>query len=125
MIIIGDTLIPYEETFYISSIDEISNTKPNSTLLFEYDENILKYCFENCLLFGVVTNSLKESIYANSLQARYIICSNTLDKKIQDIAENYMFDSKVLSIIDSSEQIESVAMNKIDGVIYKDLLGKS
>ncbi|WP_419764761.1 MAG: hypothetical protein ACNI28_13320 [Arcobacter sp.] len=125
MIIIGDKLIPYEETFYISSIDEISNTKPNSTIFFEYDENILKYCFENGLLFGVIINSLKESIYANSLQAKYIICTNALDKTIQDLAENYMFDSKVLSIIDTSEQIESVATNKIDGVIYKDLLGQA
>lgn len=123
MIILGDNLIPYEETFYITSIDEISNTRPNSTILFEYDEIILNYCSKNKLAFGVIVSSLKEAIYANSLQAKYIISTNPLDKTIQDIAENYMFDSKVLSIIKSSDEIEIVAMNKIDGAIYKELLG--
>ncbi len=125
MIVLGDNLIPYEETFYIKSIDEISKSKPNSTILFKYDENILSYCSQNNLSFGIIINTLKESIYANSLQAKYIICTKPLDKTIQDIAENYMFDSKILSIIDNSEQIESVAIEKIDGVIYKNLLGQS
>jgi hypothetical protein len=123
MIILGDHLVPYEETFYITSIDEISKTKPNSTVLFDYDENILKYCSENSLSFGVLVNTIKESIYSNSLQAKYIICTKPLDRTIQDIAENYMFDSKVLSIVESSDDIETVALDKIDGIIYKNLLG--
>lgn len=123
MIILGDHLVPYEETFYITSIDEISKTKPNSTVLFDYDENILKYCSENSLTFGVLVNTIKESIYSNSLQAKYIICTKPLDRTIQDIAENYMFDSKVLSIVESSDDIETVALDKIDGIIYKNLLG--
>jgi hypothetical protein len=123
MIILGDHLVPYEETFYITSIDEISKTKPNSTVLFDYDENILKYCSENSLSFGVLVNTIKESIYSNSLQAKYIICTKPLDRTIQDIAENYMFDAKVLSIVESSDDIETVALDKIDGIIYKNLLG--
>ncbi|WP_428022897.1 hypothetical protein [Arcobacter sp.] len=123
MIILGDNLIPFEETFYISSIEEIFNSKANSTILFNYDEKILKYCFENNLAFGVIVNTLKESIYANSLQAKYIICTKPLDKSIQDIAENYMFDSKILSIIENCDQLEKIAMDKIDGAIYKNLLG--
>lgn len=124
MIILGDKIIPYEEIICINSVDEISNTKANSTILFEYDESILKYCSQNSLLFGVIVKTLKESIYANSLQAKYIICTNPLDKTIQDIAESYIFDSKILSIIEDSEQIETVALKKIDGVIYRNLLGK-
>ena len=123
MIILGDHLVPCEETFYITSIDEISKTKPNSTVLFDYDENILKYCSENSLSFGVLVNTIKESIYSNSLQAKYIICTKPLDRTIQDIAENYMFDSKVLSIVESNDDIETVALDKIDGAIYINLLG--
>jgi hypothetical protein len=123
MILLGDKLVPYEKITYINSTDEIEKSKANSTILFKYNENILKYCFENKLSFGVIVSSLKESIYANSLEAKYIICSKPLDKTIQDIAENYMFDSKILSTIENSEEIESVALDKIDGIIYKSLLG--
>jgi len=123
MILLGDKLIPYEEISYINSIDEIAKSKANSTILFKYNEDILKYCNENRLSFGVIVSSLKESIYANSLEAKYIICSKPLDKIIQDIAENYMFDSKILSTIENSKEIEAVALDKIDGIIYKSLLG--
>ena len=123
MVIIGDDLVPSEETSFIISLDEISKSKANSTILFNYNENVLKYCSQNNLSFGVIVNSLKESIYANSLNAKYIISEKSLSTMIQDIAENYMFDSKVLSIIESSDEIEKVAMDKIDGVIYKKLIG--
>jgi hypothetical protein len=123
MLIIGDDLVPYEEISFIISLDEISKSKANSTILFKYNENILKYCNQNNLSFGVIVNSLKESIYTNSLNAKYIISEKSLSTTIQNIAENYMFDSKVLSIIESSDEIEKVAMDKIDGVIYKKLIG--
>ncbi|MGB9801855.1 MAG: hypothetical protein ACPLSX_02730 [Arcobacter sp.] len=123
MIIIGDELIPFEETSFIKEIENIKNTKANSTILFDFNENFLKYSYENSLFTGVIVHTLKEALYANALHAKYIICDKPLDKTIQDIAENYMFDSKILTIIEASDELEIVAMNKIDGVIYKNLLG--
>ncbi len=123
MILLGDTLVPYEDIFYINSIDDIKNSKANSTLVFSYKDELLKYCFENSLLYAVLVKSLKEAIYANALNAKYIVCDKNLDKSIQDIAENYMFDSKILSIIENSDEIENIASKQIDGVIYKKLLG--
>lgn len=123
MIILGDNLVPFEETSFIEEIDNIKNTKANSTVLFEFNENLLKYSYENNLFVGVIVHTLKEALYANALHAKYIICENPLDKNIQNIAENYMFDSKILTIIESSDELEKVAMNKIDGAIYKNLLG--
>ncbi|ADG93331.1 conserved hypothetical protein [Arcobacter nitrofigilis DSM 7299] len=123
MIILGDNLVPFEETSFIKELEDITNTKANSTILFDFNESLLKYSYDNNLFTGVIVHTIKEALYANALHAKYIICDKPLDKTIQDIAENYMFDSKVLTIIESSNELEIVAMNKIDGAIYKNLLG--
>lgn len=122
MIIIGDKLIPYEEIFFIKDVKEIENTKANSTIGFVYNENLLEYCFKNELSFVVIVNSIKEAIYSNSLKAKYIIAQKDLSKELQKIAENYMYDSKILAIIDSNNEFEEIAKNEIDGIIYKNLI---
>ncbi len=122
MIIIGDKLVPSAKFFKISNIDEIKNTEANSTLYFLFNDEILKYCFENSLDFAVKIESIKEAIYANALNAKYIIAEKKLAKKIQKIAENYMFDSKVLAIIETNDEFEDIAKVEIDGVIYKESL---
>lgn len=122
MIIIGDELIKHETITKISSINEILNTSSLEVLIFEYNEDLMKYCFENNLNFGVIVSNLKDSIYANALKSKYIIANLDLAITIQKIAENYMFDSRVLVIIESNENIEAVALNHIDGVIYNNLI---
>lgn len=122
MILIGDKLIPFTDIFNISSIDEIKNTKANALISFRYNENILTYSYKNDLDYVVVISSIKEAIYANSLNAKYIVCQKNLAKDIQKIADNYMFDSKILALISTDDEIEEIALNEIDGIIYKNLL---
>lgn len=122
MIIIGDKLIKHETITKISSIQEVSDTSSLSVLIFQYNEELMKYCFENDLKYGVIVSSLRESIYANALKSKYIIADLDLAINIQKIAENYMFDSRVLVVIQSNENIETVALNHIDGVIYNNLI---
>jgi hypothetical protein len=122
MKIIGDKIVPFEEFFKISNIFEIKNTKPNSLLFFEYDEELLKYCYSQNLNFFVKISSIKEGLYANSLNSKYIVCKKDLAKKMQKIAENYMFDSKILAVIKSSDELEKIALDEIDGAIYKELI---
>lgn len=122
MILIGDKLVPFDNIFNISSIEEIKNTKANSIISFRYNESLLSYCFENELKYAVIVTSIKEAIYANSLDAMYIVCEKELSKDVQKIADNYMFDSKVLAIIKSSEELEEIAQNEIDGIIYKEII---
>jgi hypothetical protein len=121
MILIGDKLIPFIDFFNISSIEDIKNTKANSLISFRYNENLLSYSFKNELDYAVIVSSITEAIYANSLNATYIICDKKISKDIQKIADNYMFDSKVLALIESNNEIEEIAQNEIDGVIYKNL----
>lgn len=122
MIIIGDEFIPFENIVTIDNINDINTTKANSTLVFEFEKKLLSYCHTNSLKYGVLITSLTEAIYANALNAKYIIAEKELSLKIQKSADNYMFDSRVLSIILSNKEIEEVAILEIDGVIYKRLL---
>lgn len=122
MILIGDKLVPFEEIFNIGSIDDIKETKANSTISFRYNENLLKYSFDNELNCAVLASDIKESIYANALNAKYIICEKQLAKDVQKIAENYMFDAKILAMIESNDEIEEIALSEIDGVIYKSIV---
>lgn len=122
MIILGDKNLPYENISFISSIEEIINTKANSTLLFLYDLELLKYSYENELSSAVIVTSIKDAIYSNNLNAKYIISEKYLAIQIQKIADNYMYDSKNLVIIDSNEEFEHIAKDEIDGVIYRDLI---
>lgn len=122
MIIIGDKLIPFEELFKTNSTNDIKNTKANSTVLFNFSDEIAKYCFENEISFAVVVNSIKEAIYSSNLNAKYIIANKELSKELQKIADNYMYDAKILAIIESSDEFEEIAKAQIDGVIFKNLI---
>ncbi len=122
MIIIGDKLVPFEDFAFIKNIENIKNTKANSTLCFSYDEDILKYAYGNSLNTAVIVKNIKQAIYSNALNARYIISSKDLAKDIQKIADTYMFDSKNLAIISSNEEFEQIAKDEIDGVIYQELV---
>lgn len=121
MIIIGDNLIPFENTKYIQTIENINETKANSTLIFNYNEEVLKYCYENEISSAVIVTSIKEAIYCDSLNVKYIISEKNVAIQIQKIADNYMYDSKNLAIIDSNEEFEKIANDEIDGVIYRKL----
>lgn len=122
MILIGDSLIPYECMQKISNIPAIKETKPNSTVLFVYNEALMSYCFENNVPYGVMVETIKEGIYANALRAKYVISQKDNAVALQKIAQNYLFDSKILAIISSNDELEEIAKLEIDGVIYKNVL---
>ena len=125
MIIIGDKYIPYENISVINSIEDIKSTKPNTTVVFDFDKDMMKYCMENDINYAVRIVSVKESIYANNLNARYILPNNELLEIVQKIAENYMFDSKILATIQNEESIEDIAIQSIDGAIFKRLINNN
>ena len=122
MIIIGSKDIPYDIIKKISSIDDIKNTQANSTLLFNFDIKILKYTQANNLNSAVKINNIKEIMYSSIFEAKYIIVPNNLLIQAQIIANNYMFDSKILAIIQNDDELEKAILNEIDGVIYKHII---
>jgi Ni2+-binding GTPase involved in maturation of urease and hydrogenase len=122
MIILGHPILNCETFFKIENTSDIKNTTPNSVVLTTYNLETINYCFKNNIPCGVFINSIKEAIFSNNLRAKYLICEDNMGKNIQQIAENYMFDSKVIVVIDDDEGIEKIAKDGIDGVIYKDFL---
>jgi len=125
VIIIGDKYIPYENISKIDNIKDIKSTKPNIVVWFYFDKDIMQYCMQNDINYAVVTTSIKESVYSNSLNAKYIISPNNILEPIQKIAENYMFDSKILAVIKNENEIEDIAIKQIDGVIFKQIMDRN
>jgi len=122
MIILGDKHINYEKIEKIVCCEDIKSTKPNSTVLFDFDFEILKYTSKNDISCVVIISTIKELIYSSKLNAKYIVVDNNILSQSQKIAENYMFDSKILAVIDSCDDIENIALKGIDGIIYKNIL---
>ncbi len=124
MILIGDENIPYENIEKINNIEDIKNTKPNSTVLFNFDIKILKYTKLHDINSAVIANDIKEVIYASSMDAKYIIPIGDIVIQTQKTADNYMFDSKILAVIDNSDEIVEMALREIDGIVYRYILNE-
>jgi len=122
MILIGDENIEYESIEKISASSDIKLTTSNSTVLYNFDFDILKYTQENKVNSAVIVKNLQEMIYASTFNVRYIIVKKNIAKEAQNIVNNYMLDSKILVIIESSDEIVENAIDEIDGVIYKKLV---
>jgi len=124
MILLGDENITYETLSKIKKSQDILSTQANSTLVFDYNIELIKYCHDNALASAVLVQDIKEVIYTSQFDVKYILCDKGIAKSVQKIAENYMFDAKILVIIENSDEIVWVAQNEIDGAVYNHVLTK-
>lgn len=122
MIIIGDQFIPYERIEKVEKLSHIGTTSPNSTLYFPFSKEMLLFCMENSLNCAVKISSVKEAVYANAMGAKYILPDAEILVIVQKLAEDYLFDSKVLAVIENEDEIEALALKNIDGVIFHKIL---
>jgi hypothetical protein len=121
MIIIGNKYIKYPELCVIKSIKEIQTTDANSIVAFKFDKTMAKYCNDNDVKYAIFSDCIIDAVFANGLNASFIIVEHN-GIQIQKLAENYMFDSKILQMIEDDNAIEQVALCGIDGVVYQSLL---
>jgi len=122
MIILGLDFIESKPFYKIEKIEDISNTPPNSTVIFALNRESLelcKYCKENSISFAVRVDSVKNILFANALEASFIVCSKILCEKAQKLADEYMFDAKVLLYSEDEADLEEAADLGIDGIIFK------
>ena len=120
MKIFGHPWIESEKFYPVTSIKQINNTPPNTTLLLNPLPKALKlahYCKANQLPYALKINNIKEAIFANLLNANYLIADKELATQLMPIAQNYLFDTQVLAIIESESEIETMALAGVDGVI--------
>ncbi len=122
MLIFGDRYIPSNNFIKIKSIEDIKKSSVQDILFlndFSKPFELAKYCNENNLKYAIYANSIKDALYANALNCTFLISSLSLAKELQILANEYLWDMKVLSIIESENELETVAKAFIDGAIYK------
>ncbi len=121
MLFFGHRFIESETFYHISAIDDIVHTPPSSFVSLAFSEenlDIIAHCNLNQLTFALSVTNITQLLYASALNAHYIIVSQDLAKTAQELAQNYLFDAKILAKIEQDEAIEELALLGIDGVIY-------
>jgi hypothetical protein len=121
MLIFGHPWIESSRFVKVFSIDEIKKTEPGDVLLLEplsESIEIVNYCRKNSLIYAVTVGALKDALFANELHAAYVVCQLENAIEIQKIAQEYLFDTKVLVLIEDEKEIETLARFGIDGVMF-------
>ena len=120
MLIIGHPLIPFKPLISVTKIEDIKKTKPNSTILIDFnDKKLVQYSITQNISLALHVKSIKDACLANALGAKFvIIVDDLLAKQVQNLATEYLFDTKILLQIEEENGIEKAAENFIDGIIF-------
>jgi len=127
MIFFGHRLIENETLYHVCCIEAILNTPPSSTLYIEFSENnldVINHATINSMPIAIYVKNITEILYASSLGASYIVIPKELAKTAQNIAENYLFDAKILALIEEENEIEELALLGLDGTIFPNAIIK-
>jgi len=125
MLIFGNPYIDSPRFIEVNSIDDIAKTTPKDIVVisnFKEPYRVAKHCFENSIAYAIEADSIKDALIATNLGATYIIANLELAKTLQNIANEYLLDSKILTPIKDDNSLEEVALNSIDGVIYQNFI---
>ncbi len=127
MLIFGHRFISSDNFYHVPNIDAIQNTPPNSTIYLDFNEDsleIINHITSNDITLALGVVSVTEIIYASSLGAFFILVPKELAKSAQDIANDYLFDAKILVQISEESEIEELAIMGVDGVIFSNAIIK-
>ena len=125
MIIIGHPWIKSKRFCKVFSIEDIKKIHADDIVLLEplVDSNTYAlYCQENNIAYAVVVNTLDDAIFANALGATYMICEEDDALMIQPIAQEYLFDTRILVLIHNEKEISKIARGGIDGVVFAEAI---
>jgi hypothetical protein len=125
MLIFGHRFIPSNSFYHVSDIDNITNTPPSSVIHIEFKEenlDIISHAKINQINTSIYVKNIREIIYASNLGASFIIVKEELATDAQKIATEYLFDAKVLVLIEDENEIEKYALLGIDGVIFSNAI---
>lgn len=129
MKIIGHPLIPHQDFSNIKTIQDISHVLPNAMIWWEAlkdkDCALARFCQENQIPYAVEIQSLRELLIYTNLEAKYLIASKKSILPFQSILKEYVLDSLLLCKISKESEMENLALQGIDGVIFESLLLKT
>ena len=121
MIIIGHPWVESSRFRKVFSLEDIQKSSANEVVLLEplSDSHALaSHCQKNNIPFAVVVNTLDEALFSNALGAKYIVTQEDDAKTIQPVAQEYLFDTRVLVLIQNEKEIEKIARAGVDGVLF-------
>jgi len=125
MIVIGHPWIKSQHFCKVFSVEDIKDTKADDIVLLEPlvdSHSFAQYCQNNSIAYALVTNTLDDAIFANALGAKYMICEEDDALMIQPIAQEYLFDTRILVLIHNEKEISKIARGGIDGVIFAEAI---
>lgn len=120
MILIGHPSIDYTPFYKILSQEDIAKTPSNSTVLFDFNVTLAHYCSAQKMTFALHVKNIKELVLANALGAHYFIVDKGIAINAQKVADDYLFDGKVLLMSHDESDIEFIALNAIDGIVFEE-----
>jgi len=121
MVIFGHPWIENGRFVKVFTLEQIRQTRPGDVILlepFNVSIELARYCREHQLPFAVTVTTIREAIFANALGAAYVLSEHEQAIAIQKIADEYLFDTKVLVLIEEEKRIDTMARFGIDGVIF-------
>lgn len=119
MLLIGHELIPYEPFYRVVSVEEITKTPSKAVVLFDFEPTLAAYCVTQNVSFALHVKHIKELVLANALGATYFVVDKSLALHAQKIADDYLFDGKVLLLSNDDNEIEFAASHAIDGILFE------
>lgn len=118
MILIGHADIQSSPFFRILDCAAISKTPSHATLFCDYNVALCRYAHEHGLTLAVHVRQIKELILAHAMKVSYLVVDKSLVLNAQKIADDYLFDAKILLLSDTEDDIEFAALNSIDGILF-------
>lgn len=74
--------------------------------------------------FILVKNKI-QAIFANANLVKFIVCEDlNLARQLQEIANDYIFDSKIALIINDDDELNKAIEARIDAVLYENAIIK-
>ncbi len=125
MLIFGHPLVESERFIIVKSKDDIKKTSPKDIVVFPFKEEnfyLAEYCRQNDIVFGVFIDDLKQLLISNLWGGRFALVESDFAKEAQNIAEEYLFDMKIILQIDNEDEMVKAAKDGIDGVVFRNFI---
>ncbi|NKQ40879.1 MAG: hypothetical protein HF962_04840 [Sulfurovum sp.] len=125
MLIFGHPWIKSKKFKKIFSIDETTDVTSDEIILLEPlsdSISIAQHCQAKQIEFAVTITGITDALFANALQSKYLVCQMEDVVSIQSIAQEYLFDSKVLTLISNEKEIKKMAELSIDAVMFPEAI---
>ena len=117
MQLIGHNLVPFTPLYKIESIEDISKTPSQSTVIIHFEEELIKHCQENGVPFALHVDTITQAIIGNAAGAMMLIANNKNAKEIQSLADHYLFDAKIALIVSDEKALQESVKLGIDTAI--------